>query len=242
MAATQSGLRTLLDLATELFPDRFQVGRVEGRLIDRIALGDLSIQLPAFALRVGRIDLAWSPLRAFGGVLSIAEVRALDIDLILNDRARDPEDPVVLPDLLLPLRLDLGSALVERVQIFAAEDGRPVAVVERAEVSGRLDAGLLVIDQGAVALARPKFEAQGRGQARLSDAYPLNLVLKWELRPTRIASFQGHTRLDGDLAHLRVRSTATGSTWICSHLCSRGRSRSKAEPRSTGASSPPGLS
>jgi translocation and assembly module TamB len=211
LAATQSGLRTLLDLATELFPDRFQVGRVEGRLIDRIALGDLSIQLPAFALRVGRIDLVWSPLRAFGGVLSIAEVRALDIDLILNDRVRDAEDPVVLPDLLLPLRLDLGSALVERVQIFAAEDDRPVAVVERAEVSGRLDAGLLVIDQAAVALAKPAFEAQGSGQARLSDAYPLNLVLNWELRPTRSASFQGHTGLDGDLAHLRVRTTATGS-------------------------------
>ncbi len=211
LGATQSGLRTLLDLVAELVPDRFQVGRVEGRLIDRIAVSDLSIQLPAFALRVGRLDLVWSPLRTVGGVLPIAEIRALDIDLVLNDRARDSEEPVVLPDLLLPLRLDLGSALVERLQIFAADGDRPVAVVERAELSGRLEAGLLAIDRVALALVEPAFEAQGSGQVRLIDTYPLDLALNWELRPTPSARFLGHTRLDGDLARLNVRSTTTGS-------------------------------
>ncbi|SDW56759.1 translocation/assembly module TamB domain-containing protein [Thiocapsa roseopersicina] len=212
LGATQSGLRTLLDLAAELNPDRFQVGLVEGRLFSRIVVADLSIQLPAFAIRIGRIDLAWSPLRAFGGALAIAEIRATDVDLVPSDRARDSENPIVLPDLLLPLSLELGSARVEHLRIFATESDRLITVVERAELSGRLEEGLLSIDRVAVVLVEPAFEAQGSGTARLAGAYPLDLDLSWELQPTPSARILGHTGLHGDLTRLASQSTATGST------------------------------
>ncbi|RKT44197.1 translocation and assembly module TamB [Thiocapsa rosea] len=211
LSATQSGLRTLLDLVTELNPERFHVGLVEGRLFGRIAASDLSIQLPTFAIRIGRIDLAWSPLRVFGGTLSIAEFRATDVDVIPSDRVRDSEDLLVLPDLLLPLSIELVSARVERLRIFTANSEGAVAVVDRAELSGRLADGLLSIERVGVVLIEPAFEAQGSGMARLTGAYPLDLDMNWELRPTRSAHLLGHTRLDGDLADLAVLSTVTGS-------------------------------
>ncbi|QVL47574.1 MAG: translocation/assembly module TamB domain-containing protein [Thiocapsa sp.] len=211
LGATQSGLRTLLDLVTELNPDRFQVGLVEGRLFGRLVVADLSIQLPAFSIRIGRIDLAWSPLRAFGGTLSIAEIRATDVDLVPSDRVRDSEDPVVLPDLLLPLSIELVSARVERLRIFTADSDGAVAVVERAELSGRLADGLLSIDRVGVVMVEPAFESHGSGTARLTGAYPLDLDMNWELRPTRSAHLLGHTRLGGDLTDLAVLSTVTGS-------------------------------
>ncbi|UHD14272.1 translocation/assembly module TamB domain-containing protein [Thiocapsa bogorovii] len=211
LGATQSGLRTLVELLAELVPDHFQVGQVEGRLFGHVVLADLSIQLPAVAIRVGRIDLAWSPLRAFGGTLSIAEIRATDVDLMLSDGARGPEDPIVLPDLLLPLALELGSARVERLRIFTAAGDPPFAVVERAELSGQLEDGLLSIDRVAAVLAESAFEGQGSGTARLTGAYPLDLDLNWELRPTPNAWVLGHSRLNGDLTRFTAQSTVTGS-------------------------------
>ncbi|WP_296808765.1 translocation/assembly module TamB domain-containing protein [Thiocapsa sp.] len=211
LGTTQSGLRTLLDLFAELVPDNFQVGQVEGRLLGRIAVADLSIQLQAVAIRIGRIDLAWSPLRAFGGTLSFAEIHATDVDLVWSDRARGSEDAVVLPDLLLPLSLELGAARVERLRIFAADSDRPVAVIDRAELSGRLEDGLMTIERVGVVLIDPAFEALGSGTARLTGAYPLDLDVNWELQLTPGARVLGHTRLDGDLADLAVLSTVTGS-------------------------------
>jgi translocation and assembly module TamB len=211
LVTTQSGLRTLLDLVAELVPGRFQVGQVEGRLFDRILLADLSIQSPAFAIHIGRIDLAWSPLRAFGGNLAIAEIHASDVDLVPRHRVRDSEDPIVLPDLLLPLSLDLASARIERLRILAPDSGRPMTVVQRAELSGRLEDGLLSIDRVAVDLAEPAFEAHGSGTARLTGVYPLEFALNWELQRTPGVQVLGHTHLDGDLAHLAVLSTVTGS-------------------------------
>ncbi|HSO81754.1 translocation/assembly module TamB domain-containing protein [Thiocapsa sp.] len=211
LGATQSGLRAVLDLVAELNPDRFQIGLAEGRLFSRIVVVDLSIRLPAFAIRIGRIDLAWSPLRTLGGTLSIAEIRATDVDLVPGDRVRDPEHPVVLPDLLLPLSLELGSAQIERLRIFAADSDRPVTVVERAELSGRLDDGLLSIDRVGVILSEPTFEVDGSGTARLTGAYPLDLDLNWELQTTPSARILGHTGLHGDLTRLASQSTITGS-------------------------------
>jgi translocation and assembly module TamB len=211
LGATQSGLRALLDLVAELAPDRFQVGLVEGRLFSRLAVADISIQLAAFTIRIGRIDFAWSPLRALGGTLSIAEIRATDVDLVPGDRVRDSEHPIVLPDLLLPLSIELGSARVERLRIFAADSDRPVTLVERAELSGRIENGLLSIDRVGVVLSEPTFEAYGSGTARLTGAYPLDLDLNWELQPTPSARILGHTGLYGDLARLASQSTVTGS-------------------------------
>ncbi|WP_296704501.1 hypothetical protein [Thiocapsa sp. UBA6158] len=214
LGATQSGLRTLLDLAAEFNPDRFQIGLVEGRLFSRIVVADLSIQLPAFSIRIGRIDLAWSPLRALGGTLSIAEIRATDVDLVPGDRARDPEHPIVLPDLLLPLSLELSCAHIECLRIFAADSDRPVTLVERAEFSGRLGDGLLSIDRVDAVLSEPTFEVYGSGTARLTGAYPLHLDLNWELQPTPSARVLGHTGLHGDLTRLASQSTVTGSADI----------------------------
>ncbi|MFB1490823.1 MULTISPECIES: translocation/assembly module TamB domain-containing protein [unclassified Thiocapsa] len=211
LGATQTGLRTLLDLVSELVPGSVQVGQVEGRLFGRIVASDLSIQLPAVAVRIGRLDLAWSPLRAFGGTLSIADIHVLDIDLVPSERAHDSDPPLVLPDLLLPLSLDLASARIERLRIFSADNVRPMTVVERAELSGRLDGGLLSIDRVAVVLVEPAFEVHGSGTARLTGTYPLELDANWELQPTPNARVLGHTRLNGDLARLAVLSTVTGS-------------------------------
>jgi hypothetical protein len=84
LSASQSGLRALLGLVAELAPDSFRIGQVEGRLLGRIAITDLSIQRPAFGVRIGRLDLDWSPLQALGGILPIHALLVRDLDVVLG--------------------------------------------------------------------------------------------------------------------------------------------------------------
>ncbi len=210
LSGTQSGLRTLLGLVVELAPEQIQVGRVEGRLLGRFLVTDLSIHLPAVALRIGHIDLDWSPFGILSGTLSIAEIRAEDVDLVLKDSERPSDEALVLPKILLPLRLELGRALIEPLRVFHAGDDKPLRVVDRVELAGDLEGPGLGLERILVVLSEPALEVQGSGQATLIDGYPLDLALDWELRPSPDAKLLGHTRLTGDLARLEVRSTLTG--------------------------------
>jgi translocation and assembly module TamB len=112
LSASQSGLRALLGLVAELAPDSFRIGQVEGRLLGRIAITDLSIQRPAFGVRIGRLDLDWSPLQALGGILPIHAFLVRDLDVVLGKADAGADDPLVLPDLSIPLCIDVGYALV----------------------------------------------------------------------------------------------------------------------------------
>jgi translocation and assembly module TamB len=209
LSATQSGLRTLLGLVVELAPDQVQVGHVEGRLLGRIAVNGLSIRLPAVEVRIRRIDLDWSPFAILSGTLSIAEIRA-DVDLVLKHPERRSDEAPVLPKILLPLRLELGRALIEPVRVFRVGDETPLRVVDRVELAGDLEGARLDLERILVVLSEPAIAVQGSGQATLIDRYPLDLVLDWELSPSPDAQILGHTRLAGDLARLEVRSTLTG--------------------------------
>jgi translocation and assembly module TamB len=81
-------------------------------LLGRIAITDLSIRRPAFGVRIGRLDLDWSPLQALGGILPIHALLVRDLDVVLGKADAGADDPLVLPDLSIPLRIDVGNALV----------------------------------------------------------------------------------------------------------------------------------
>jgi translocation and assembly module TamB len=211
LSATQSGLRTLLDLVAEFAPDTLQIGQVEGRLLGRIAVTDVLIRLPAFEARIGRVDLDWTPRDIVGGTLSIAEIHAREIDLVPVDVQRDTEAPLIPLNLDLPLRLAVGLVRIDSLRVFSADQESPRFALERAELSGDLDRGVLTIDRIALALIDQVFELDGNGRVQATDAYPIDMDLNWESRPTPTAHVLGHTRLEGDLARLDVQSTLTGS-------------------------------
>lgn len=211
LGATQSGLRTLVGLISEAAPDVVHVERVEGRLLGRATLDGITVRLSGIVLRIDRLELQVAPIAAIAGTLRVADLHAQHLDLHLAETAHETGDPVVLPPILLPLRLELGRALIAPLRVFQGDAETPWLVFERAELAGTLDEGTLEIEHLAVALRDPPFELAGQGQVRLSGAYPIALDLHWQTRPAPDARLLGHTRLDGDLTRLDARNTLTGS-------------------------------
>ena len=209
---TQSGLRLAIAVVEELAPDRVRVERADGRLIGRFGLTGVEVSLPdGFSTRVGRLVLDWTPLGLLGGTLPIAQLLASDLDITLPPSDEEPKEPLVLPDIALPLRIELGQARVERLRLFNLGANAPFVTLEHADLAARLSGSELVVEQLEAALAAPDLQAKARGQAVLVDRYPLALDLDWTFDQAPDLALQGAARITGDLSALAIQHRLTGS-------------------------------
>ncbi|HSO81895.1 MAG TPA: translocation/assembly module TamB, partial [Thiocapsa sp.] len=207
---TQSGLRFAIGLVEDLVPGVLSVERVEGRITGRFTLDRLAITVADFEMRAGSIGLNWSPVAALRGDLPIQVLRIHDLDLVLPPSPEEPK-PLVLPDIALPLRIELHEAQVERLRLFKHGEAEPFFVIEDANLSASLRGSALEVTRLEVVLPAPRLAARAFGRVELSGDYPLDLDLAWELTQPPAIALQGSAQLTGDLASLQVRHRLSGS-------------------------------
>ena len=207
---TQTGLRFAIGLVEDLVPGVLSVERVEGRITGRLTLDRLAITVADFEMRAGSIGLSWSPVAALRGDLPIQVLRIHDLDLVLPPSPEEPK-PLVLPDIALPLRIELHEAQVERLRLFKHGEAEPFFVIEDAILSASLRGSALDITRLEVVLPTPRLAARAFGRVELSGDYPLDLDLDWEMTQPPAIALQGSAQLTGDLASLQVRHRLSGS-------------------------------
>ncbi len=115
---TQTGLRTALAVAEDLAPGLIRVGQVEGRVLGRLRLAELEVRPRDLDLTLGSLDLDWTPPAALTGTLPIHRLRVQDIDLTISPGGEKEREPLVLPEVVLPLGLEINEVLVERLRVF----------------------------------------------------------------------------------------------------------------------------
>jgi autotransporter translocation and assembly factor TamB len=209
---TQTGLRAAVAVAEDLVPDRVSVGAVRGRVLGELSIADLSLNLPGLALKLGRLHLDWRPGALLKGRLRVADLSASDIDIITEPSGEPPTDePLELPDIRLPIEIDIDRVLVERLRV--AQKGAPpeaAIVVTRAELSASAMADEVDLRRLAVVVAQPEAQANANGSARLSGDYPLNLTLDWRFRQAPSLLLKGKGQVGGSLAVLAIEHQITG--------------------------------
>lgn len=208
---SQTGLRLAFGLAEELAPGVLRVERVEGRILGRLHLSGLALRLPDFAMDAGSIDLDWSPFSALGGTLPVRQLLVKELDLVLPPGTDEPKEPLRLPDIALPLHIEVGEARVERVRVFRTGETSPFVQVDRADLSASLRGSELTLARLGAALPDPRLEARASGKADLRETYPLELDLDWELTRAPAMALQGTARIAGDLESLQVSHRLSGS-------------------------------
>lgn len=216
---TQSGLRFALSLVDELAPDRFRVERGDGRVLGDLHLEGLSVRTPGLALRLGSLDLRWTPLAALIGTLPISEfsVRGLDIATAPSKGAKKEgrSGPIELPQIRLPIRIELARGLVERLSIGTLdEDSRFRA--DRIELAASWSDSTLTLKGLTLVLpeSEPRAGALFTADGKLDLSSPAGKVdlnaawkeLRWPLAGRPVAeSGWGELQVRGTLDKLDYR-------------------------------------
>ncbi len=211
---TQTGLRMAVAVAEELAPERIRVGRVEGRVLGELTLGDLRLELPSLSLALGRLHLDWQPGALLTGRLRIADLSAADIDIVAVPAEPDkpPPEPFALPEIRLPIALDIDRVLVERLSFRQAGAPEASAVrLTRAELSATAVSDRVELRRLAAELAQPEATATVTGGVRLTGDYPLDLALDWRFQQPPGLALTGTGSVGGTLAALQVHHRVDGA-------------------------------
>lgn len=211
---TQTGLRAAFAVAQELAPDLIRVEQVQGRVLGRLHLRGLEVQVPGLDLNLGGLDLDWAPFAVLTGTLPIHRLRVQDIGVELGPSEEKPREPLVLPEVVLPIGIDIDEVLVERLRVSEAGAEAPLLVLDRAVLSARLRGSELDLRRLEADLSEPRVSARASGEAELRDQYPLGLDLAWELTLPPAARLGGQGRVSGDLEQLHVTHEVSGSARV----------------------------
>ncbi|WP_295538937.1 translocation/assembly module TamB domain-containing protein [uncultured Thiohalocapsa sp.] len=211
---TQTGLRLAVAVAEELAPEQVQVGGVDGRVLGELTVTQLSLDLPGLALGLGRLHLDWQPTALLRGQLRVVDLSASDIDVVTKPPAQDkpPAEPFTLPQIRLPVAVDVGRVLIEDVRI-RSQDASPAAAIHvtRAELSASADGDRVALRRLRTDLAQPEASASATGEIRLTGDYPVSLALDWRFRRPPALTLTGAGSLEGDLAALRIAHQVQGA-------------------------------
>ncbi len=209
---TQTGLETALGVADALAPGLIRVDRVAGRVLGRLQLEGVTLDLGDLQVQVGRLDLDWAPLAAVSGTLPINRLAVKDLDIV-STPSQTPEDaaPLVLPDIDLPIGIDLGEGLVENLRILHRSESEPLFVLDRATLGAGLDGSLLDLRTVTADLAAFGLKARAAGRAELARSWPLDLGLDVDLTREPAVSLAGRGRISGGLDRLTLDYALTGS-------------------------------
>jgi translocation and assembly module TamB len=214
---TQTGLRMAVALAEELAPKMVSVGRVEGRILGELTLADLSLDLPGLSLQLGRLHLDWRPVALFSGKLRVADLSAADIDIVAApaNEEKPPSEPFALPEIRLPIGVDIDRVLVERLSFRQAGAPPDSAIrLTRAELSATAAGDRVDLRRLEAELAQPEAAAKATGSARLTGDYPLDLQLDWRFRQPPGLVLTGEGGIGGTLAALEIRHRVDGAATV----------------------------
>ncbi|MDX9835197.1 MAG: hypothetical protein RBT36_08300, partial [Desulfobulbus sp.] len=106
LIGTEQGLKTLSALASSLSGGRVRVGSTSGTLLGTLQLNDLRYEDGADRVGIEHLALRWQPRELFGNGVHIESVTAAGVRVALGPS--DNDEPLVLPDLSLPLPLHIG--------------------------------------------------------------------------------------------------------------------------------------
>jgi translocation and assembly module TamB len=209
--STESGLRTLLGVATRLSGGILRVEGVEGTLRGgSFSVSRLTLDLPDAKIELAGLSCDWQPSDLFSRKLAVTRLRIFDADVFLRE-SQTPSEPLSLPEnLRLPLDIDLAALEIGRLKLFGhgseATDA-PLFVLTQARLSLGADATRFHLRQLAATLPQGRADVEGE----LATLAPHTLRLNGQFEGT-VADEEISVQIEGEggLAEPLLRLWAQG--------------------------------
>jgi translocation and assembly module TamB len=173
---SESGTRTLLRQLDSFAPGLVTIGHSEGDLLGQLELEQLKVDWGTGLLEIDQLLLSWSPGALFDRRLQLNELAAKGLRYVGKPAEQVPAEPlqwpIELPNLKLPITLDIRKLSITNANFIAAPEAVPVQL-DNAELVALWDGAGIAIDR--FQLDGPHYKALISGQLNPNGDYVLNL-------------------------------------------------------------------
>lgn len=209
-AASPTGLRSLLRLASDVSQRSFAIGQVEGRLFSAWHLRDLEVKLPGADIVIAELACRWRPADLARGKLAIGRLAATGIVVTLKaGQSKQPAAPPAsagLPAMLLPFALAIDEVDISGLKVVLA-DGDIATDIHKLQLGLSADRERIEIREGAVDAARYGLRLSGFIDA--GAGWATDVIGAWRISPAGgYAEMGGTYSAHGPLARLQVNAAA----------------------------------
>ncbi len=212
--STETGFKGLLALAERFLPGQLSVGSMSGQILGPLRIEQLRYEDGPLKLTLAKGEFDWLPSQLFAGAVTVSRIQVEGLELHLppgEKTAPAPREPLVLPDIRLPLAVTLSDLQGHAIRILPA--GAEPIQIDAIRLKARADAGGLHIE--TLEVQAPQGEASLSGQVNPAGGYPLQLQLDWQLPTPNYGLFKGHGEIQGELRdRLRLTHTVTGAATL----------------------------
>ncbi|WP_457669253.1 translocation/assembly module TamB domain-containing protein [Thiolapillus sp.] len=208
LLGTTPGVRWLVDMGNRFVPGELAVGQTQGNLLGELQLQDVSYANQDMSVQVGDVVLSWAPSELFSGVFHL---RDFSVDKLRYEKLREtpeePSGPLELPDISLPLQLQLDRVQASALEIISAPGADPLVIDQVQLAAGWQASG---IDLSRMQLAMPDLKFKGKGKVDPKGDYPLDLTMDWQFSGEGLPRVSGKGNLKGDMQKLQLQQRLDG--------------------------------
>ncbi|MGZ8223790.1 MAG: translocation/assembly module TamB domain-containing protein [Methylobacter sp.] len=198
LVSSNTGSRWLLRQVFATLPAQVSVETIEGRLIDRVSLGNVHYQTDSQSIDIKNLAFTWTPYELFSGTLKIIELTLHGLNVSITETQEQQKDSFDFEaELGLPVQVVIENFLLTDMQLHI---GNQVHRLEKLQLSAATEDGLLKI-VSLTANAQP-VAASLQGEVTLGKGFPFNLTMDWQFNAKENGLWQGLTTVKGDLHKL----------------------------------------
>ncbi len=211
IAGSESGLRWTLEQARGFIPGELQYEQINGRLLGPLDVANVNYRDSQVEVNLDRLVFDWRPSALLLGLAHITTLQLRGLEVTTAAAAEEEEapkksEPIALPDIRLPLRIQLDDFDVQGFRLYQGDD--PIVELERAALQANADESGLHIN--VLEVVSPLFRVAARGSIQPIGDYVHDVNIAWHVDLPDYPKVNGNGRLHGDLQETRLEHELSG--------------------------------
>lgn len=208
---TESGVGFVLEHALPQVPGQVSLKSHQGDLLGRLELKGIQFDIPQAAK--GQLDslvLHWQPTALTDKKLHLVEISAsgADIELAASEPQPASDEPLQLPEIALPISIQLDALALANIKLVPAPDAEPVQL-DQAKLVANWDAAGLHVQ--VLDVAMPQGQLALNGELNPIADYPFHFKPNLTLTQPDLPKLKLATELQGALAgNVQLKADISG--------------------------------
>ncbi|RUO46072.1 translocation/assembly module TamB domain-containing protein [Pseudidiomarina donghaiensis] len=212
LVATTTGSVWLINQAIKFTDYELSYSDIGGNLISELRINDVKISNQTLRIESGYIELAWHPAALLDDKLILKKVGAEQVNIWLpaSSNSENEDSPFILPELSLPIELQIEQLRTRHVSLISAQNNSQVVRQQLPDLNLKLTWFEQQLDIQRLQLTYKESEISAKGNITTAGLFPLQLNASWRvsnaLSQADIGEVIGTANISGDTKALELTS------------------------------------